>query len=274
LKPGEFREVVKATFNVHLTIKETAAILLEFAPDTSSSSSSSSANMAGTNTSPTRRVQQVPRLDPKMFINKFVKLGFDERARIKIDMLDKQKTAEFMREQDVIRKRRLAEQKMVLEVDDNFTEADKRKAYEKLKQASAKYDKNAPGCVSLEAFEAKSLDAAMFREVLKRTFNVILTPSELAAVMKDFAADDDDDAAGNLICASFLISFLKLGQDERNRLKLLQLEKNRENEMHKKTEHNRKMREAEEKMVFKVDFDYTSKDETTGFAKLIAAAKK
>lgn len=313
LKIGEFKEVVKATFNVYLNVKEAAAIVLEYAPfnkaaenyilnsnlKSNSSSSGIMNNSNETNLNNDKNInesnnkntnviyrnekekERKPLLDPKKFMNKFIKLGFDERARVKVELLEKQRANEFLREQESIRKKRLAEQKMELEIDETFGEVDRSNAYDKMKVASARYDRNSPGCVSLEAFDAKVMNAAMFREGMKRTFNVVFTPRELAAVMQDFMHESDDGdfegmKGGGLVCSNFLKVFMRLGQEERGRMKMLQLEKSRESDMNKKTWHERKMREAEEKFhaAFMPDFTYGPQDRSAAFEKLVAAARR
>ena len=52
----------------------------------------------------------------------------------------------------------------------------------------------------------------VFKEQLKRVFNIKLTAPELGAVMKHF----DKDGDGTVDCAEFLISFFKRGFETRN----------------------------------------------------------
>ena len=64
----------------------------------------------------------------------------------------------------------------MLDVDNFFTEADRQAAIDKLIKASAKYDKTAPGCMGLDAFDAAYLTPLEFREVVKRVFALNFTP--------------------------------------------------------------------------------------------------
>ena len=113
LKPGEFREVVKGTFGVVLTPRETIGIVRVYAPHVQAHVSSNQK----TNKKDDPMSSASALLDPKTFINKFVKLGFDERSRFKLEMLEKQRQQNFIREQEKIRKKLIADQKMILDVD-------------------------------------------------------------------------------------------------------------------------------------------------------------
>ena len=96
---------------------------------------------------------------------------------------------------------------------------------------AAKYDKNGPGAVPLTAFEARHLTPIQFKEVLKRTFGMVLSPGELLALMKEFKNKD-----GNVECMPFLVRFIQMGVDARQTFKLQQLEKLRKAERLRKDE--------------------------------------
>ena len=81
-----------------------------------------------------------------------------------------------------------------------FYAEDKRTAFEKLTVVAAKYDKNGPGAVPLTAFDAAFLTPVMFKEVLKRTFSLVLTPRELSAMIATFK-----DEQGNVKLTQSLI---------------------------------------------------------------------
>lgn len=84
----------------------------------------------------------------------------------------------------------------------------------------------------------------------------------------------DKDASGNVSCSDFVVSFIRYGSEERARIRALQLEKQRKDELHRRTEHERKVKEAESKMVVDIRYDYNEKDEASAFEKLASAAKK
>jgi len=70
-----------------------------------------------------------------------------------------------------------------VEIDTNFTQEHLRSGLEKIEIVAAKYDKNHPSSVSLDGFQGASMTPGIFREMLKRTFNIRLSPKELGAVM-------------------------------------------------------------------------------------------
>lgn len=248
MKPGEFRELVRRTFNLWLRPQELAALVHQFSFDPEHKSG---------------------KIDSKAFLIRFVKLGFEARAQQKATVLEKQRLADQEKAQEAARKKRIAEQKMVTDVDADYGEVDRTSVYAKMTAASAKYDKNAPGCASLEAFDAQYLTPIVFREIMKRTFNISLAPKELACLIEDF-----DNGQGNVDCQSFIISFIKLGAEERAKFKLVMLERQRANDVLRRTEHDRKMKEAEDKMTLKISYDYTEEEKNSAFVKMAHAAKK
>jgi Ca2+-binding EF-hand superfamily protein len=247
LTAGQFRELAKQAFKLHLEPKELAAVIRQFPYN-----------------------DEATTLDPKAFVVAFTKMGTEERDRIKAAKLAQQRETLEREEAEKQRKKKLLDQRQLLAFDDTgFTESDRNSAMQKLREISAKYDKNAPGCPSLEAFEAQYLIPSAFRDVLRRSFGVHFTPKELSAIL-----DTYKDKRGNLICHDFLVAFMKMGADQRAQEKLIELEKQRLDNIHRKTEHARKMREAEEKMVLEINYDFTPEHRATAFKKLAGAAKK
>jgi len=58
----------------------------------------------------------------------------------------------------------------------------------------------------LDAFDSAYLTLGTFREVAKKTFNVVFSENELAAIISLF-----DDGHGNLDNQKFLVAFIKYG---------------------------------------------------------------
>ena len=251
MKPGEFRELVRRSFGLALTPKETAALIAEFP------------------FKPDDPKMNPGELDSKKFLIKFMKLGHDARNALKNAAMENQRRAEAFAEKEKIRKKRIADQKITTDIDWDYGEVDRTSIYQKLTASSAKYDKNAPGCVSLVAFDALYLTPVVFKEVMKATVGIYITPKELAVLISDF-----DDNHGNLHCQNFLVAFIQLGAAERQKFKMVQLEKQARDNQRRKTEHERKMREAEEKMSLKVSYDFSTDEKVEAFKKLAAAAKR
>eukprot|EP01039_Chlorochromonas_danica_P011214 gene11214-12506_t len=246
LSPGAFRELLKRAFSIYLNPKEVGSILQRFHME-----------------------NDLNTLDGKKFIIYFIKLGFDERARRKARVLAEQRqtTAQMKVEQE--KKLLQASQKTEIELVEHFSEQDRENAMKKLINASALYDKNAPGCVSLDSFHAKYLTPGVFREVVKRTFNVLWNAEELAAMVEEFS-----NGRGNVDTNKFLIAFIKMGAEERERRKAIQLEKQRRQDMIREAQEKIKLKKAEEKVALKINYIYSDEEKAQAFEKLAIAAKK
>ena len=248
MKAVEFDTLLRSCFNLWLAPKELSALIQHFPYNDKGRT-----------------------IDSKAFLNKFLQMGFEMREKKKSRILDKQRRAAADREVEEQRKKKIMSQKTHLDLGAiTHSLGDKRTAMEKLLEASAKYDKNAPGCVSLEAFDAKFLTPLQFREQLKRTFNVRVSDAELAALVKEF----DPERAGNVQSQAFLISFLKMGAEERGRLHSVQLALQRQQNLDRKNEHARKMAEAALKMSLRLENNYSPEDRESAFFKYTKAAKK
>ena len=248
MKPGEFNNLLRRTFNLWLTGKELATIVHEF-----------------------KHADHDDQVDSKLFLVKFMKLGFDERARRKASKLDQIRTATKEREIYLEKKKKLSESKTTLHVDRDFFATDKASAYRKLTIGATLYDRNSPGCASLDAFNAKYLTPGEFREQLKRTFNIALLPKELAAIIDDFCNGGLDQ---NVQSQQFLNTFLKLGSDERDKKHRMELTRQRREESYRKNEHERAMKAAEDKMQLKIDYNFDNEQKNSAFEKLNIAAKR
>ena len=248
MKPGEFNNLLRRTFNLWLTGKELATIVHEY-----------------------KHADYDDQVDSKLFLVKFMKLGFDERARRKASKLDQIRTAAKEREIYLEKKKKLSESKTALHIDRDFFATDKSSAYRKLTIGAALYDRNSPGCASLDAFNAKYLTPAEFREQLKRTFNITLLPKELAAIIDDFCNGGLDQ---NVQSQKFLNTFLKLGSDERDKKHRVDLARQRREDAYRKNEHERAMKTAEDKINLKIDYNFDNEQQKSAFEKLNIAAKK
>ena len=253
MKPVEFNGLIQRVFNLWLTPKELSSLIFKYKYD-----------------------EAAQTIDSKAFLNAFIKIGFEERQRIKSRILDRQRQAYIAREEEIARKKKVLSQKNVWDLDPDFTDQDRRSAIDRLTIASSKYDRNAPGCVSLDAFDAKFLTPLEFKEQLKRTFNVVLTPKELSATIKlyQFIPPGEVIGNGNVNSQLFIVQFLKLGAEERHKTKLIQLELNRRQAEERKNEQIAKLRAAEDKMTLKISYDYNQDEYRSAFVKLSAAAKR
>ena len=99
---------------------------------------------------------------------------------------------------------------------------------------------------------------AIFREMVKRSFNVTLRDPELAALVKLFSRPNEKP--NTVVCKEFVQVFMQWGIDRRHALYLSQMEKSKHAEKRMQIEAAERKRLADEKMMGTVDFTYTKKD--------------
>lgn len=103
-----------------------------------------------------------------------------------------------------------AEEKKLLrairEVDYGFTEVEFDIALRKLIFMCHQFDYRQLGPAGWRAFQGATLTPSEFRETLKRTFNVKVTPQELGALVTYF----DSSLQGSINCSHFLNNFVQL----------------------------------------------------------------
>jgi Ca2+-binding EF-hand superfamily protein len=245
LVPGEFKEILKRTFNLRLEPCEFGAIMQRFDPE------------------------KTGKVHSKDFLNEFFRIGFAEREKMKLINIEKNRMAIKLANQEHARKLADAEQRMVREVKSEFTLDEQRSAFKKLTVAATKYDKNHPSAVGLDGFDASTLTYGIFRELIKKCFNVILSDGELAAVKTYF----DKKNEGFIRSKDFLVYFFKLGFAERNKFKSEQLRKDRELAAQREREEQEKLQAQWAKMELNVDWDFADKDTDNAMAKITKAAK-
>jgi hypothetical protein len=245
---GVFRDLVRRTFNLWLTPKELCSIVNQF-----------------------KHKDDKKMIDTKQFLIHFMKIGFEGRNAAKIDFINAEKLSALEKEKEDLKKKRLAAQGSAFSFDYSYGNVDHASAHKKITEASAKYDKNAPGCASLEAFDSKFISPTEFREVLKNVLNIVLTPKELTSLFREY-----DNGTGNIDCQPFLIGFLRSGTIERTKIHQMQLQKQRYQDKFRKTAHERAMKDAADayEKNLRISYDFSADEKETAFDKLAAAAKK
>jgi hypothetical protein len=106
-----------------------------------------------------------------------------------------------------------ADKKNALTCSFDFTHQDKERALVKLRDSARLYDKSTPGAMSMKAFEVISMPPHVFKEQLRRVFNLKSTSAELGAYMDLF----DPNNEGIINCSHFSKTFLTMGYEERSR---------------------------------------------------------
>ena len=224
MEPHVFSEQLKRVFNVRLTPMELGAVIATFDKD-------------GDGT-----------VGCAEFLIEFFRVGFEEKSRRRAVHRNAQDLAIANAAAKVREEAAAAEARASAVVTSSFSDREMASALDKLKAAAMKYvktalprpllatttttttatttatathqltsllslryDKNAPGNVGLEGFEGASMQPHVFKEQLRRVFNIKLTPGELGALMKHF----DKDGDGDVNCTEFLIEFFKIGFEAR-----------------------------------------------------------
>ena len=140
------------------------------------------------------------------FLIQFFRTGFEERSRIRANWIDYKHQKEKRDEE--LRLKRLEEnlRRSLAHVDYEFSEDEFDSALGKFISMVRKFDRRQLGPAGLKAFEMDALTPSEFRELLKRTFNLKLTPQELGALVTYF----DPNTTGCVSCPSFLNSFAQI----------------------------------------------------------------
>ena len=109
--------------------------------------------------------------------------------------------------------------KAEMDFDGKFEEQDMDSAMDKLREAARK---NANP--NLKPFDGNSVSVGEYREMMKRVFNIKLSREELAALVSVF---DTDPKQNRIDCNKFVVKFVGLGFEEREKIHRAQLEKRR-----------------------------------------------
>ena len=293
VKPAEFREILKRTFNLAVDKAELGVILLEFnnylnkninlPPILDKDDTIDTPVYYEDNVSPDKTIQSnisngvldTKQVECAKFIKYFLKLGLELRDKERVSNLKKQEYLNKLAEDERIRKQQELDGKLTVLVDFDYSEKDEGTCMHKLLEAATKYDKNGPGVQALDGFECDSLSAVEFADVVRRTFNLRLSPCELAVLLKKYGDGGNYPSNGTRIpCKQFIQQFLKIGIDERHKLHIKQLEKQRELDRIAQEAHTAKVKAVQEKKTFKIDFIYGDGVKKSAMQKLIDASMK
>jgi Ca2+-binding EF-hand superfamily protein len=242
-----FREQLKRAFNVTLTVLELEALFEYLAKD-----------------------EEGEAILCANFLVQFFRLGFQERS-IKLQERSKEKRrVEKLQERKKLEEMEELERKGEMQCSYIFTTEEKERALMKLREAARLYDKTTPGALSMKSFEVAYMPPYVFKDQLRRIFNLKLTPPELGALMTIFDTDRD----GNVTCEEFSKTFLAMGFKERERELKLQFKRQREAEETRKAEQTRREELLAAKNAKKYTFEYTERDIESAMSKITEAAWK
>ena len=267
MKTFEFRETLKLTLNLKLNRKELGAVLDVFQKKEGLSKIDEN---KGDDEEDNKNINEIykAKMSKKVacsdFLRYFLRLGIEGRDKEKL--LQRQKQVQKLKKK--LLKKAEAAYKMSQEVDYNFGLNDEQMALEKVRIASSKYDRNAPGCVSLDGFEVDALSVADFKDLIRRVFNLNLTNKELGFVIQKY----DSKKNGTVHCKTFLNDFLRLGQEVRHKMHLDQLEKQKKLDALAAEESLPKIKEVQGSETLKIDNNYTEENLNTALEKIKQAA--
>ena len=214
MTPGLFKENLKRCFSVNLTSKELAYVVQLY----------DSKNCG--------------EVDSKEFLTRFLTEGKKVRFEKHRIFLEGQRKA--IKEAKIEEERKLADlwDKAEFKTDGKFTSSDMDSAMEKICEQAEKFDKTHSSAPSLSGFTGGAMKPGEFRELVRRTFNLPLTPTELNAIVSEYRYDKN---AKTIDTKKFLNFFTKLGFDLRATTKQKALEKQRRDEAEREVERQRKV---------------------------------
>lgn len=176
MPPHVFREQLKLTFNIKISVNELWALMSFFDKENTGE------------------------IHCKEFVHLFLRTGFEERDRIKLSWRTEQK---MKREVDIKITQDKEQEKTLKawsEVDFEFNEIEFDDALHKFVVMCHYLDARTIGPAGLQAFQASVLNPAEFREMLKRTFNFKVNARELGALVLYF----DTQMKKMVHCTTFL----------------------------------------------------------------------
>jgi hypothetical protein len=131
--------------------------------------------------------------------------------------------------------------------------------------------------MSLNAFEVKHMDGPEFKETVRRTFHLNLSPKEVGAVfafINDRTPEYDSVPSDRIHCGEFVKYFLQLGLNERMRFHSEQLEKQRKEDEIREELNRQKLLESANRQTYQPDMTFTEEDKKSIEEKIAIAAEK
>jgi hypothetical protein len=116
------------------------------------------------------------------FLTLFTRLGAQERGKIQTEQINRQRSATAKMKEESELKIQQMNSKTLYDVDFEFDEADRDSAIAKMTKCAKRYDKSHPAAMALDGFEVKHMGGPEFKELVRKTFNLTLTPTEVGAV--------------------------------------------------------------------------------------------
>jgi len=189
LEPPLFRDMVFRTFGVTLSPGEAGAIIKYFDKD-------------GDGT-----------IDGTEFLLLFTKLGFNEKGRRRRERKKEKERRDAEHKKWWENKQREIEQKQLESVDRSFTDEHKELAMHRIAECAVNFEIDEINRLALQSFQGSSMEPHVFKEQLRKTFDLKFSPGQLGALIAIFDKDGDGTVDG----AEFLNQFFKIKYSERDR---------------------------------------------------------
>lgn len=187
LNPTQFREQLRQNFSIILTDEELGAIVLLFDKDGDGTVSSVE------------------------FINEFFRLGKLEKEKY----LTAQRNERIRKERNKAKDHRDTEAKFLkyaeLKVSTTWTKEEEESAIKKMTKLAFTYDPSKGGFKAF--FDSVALTGGKFREQMRQSFGIYLSPAETGYLMTRF----DKDNNGMLNSQEFLVEFFRIGKVEKEK---------------------------------------------------------
>lgn len=188
LDPTEFREQLKATFQLSLTDAELGALVIMCDKDNNRS------------------------VDSAEFINEFFRLGKLEKQKFFFKHKDERQRLQNVQMKYDKDQRDKVDALLRYKIPKTWSKETEDRAMDKIRQAAYFHKPNSGLVNSLKGFvDGGEMTPVQFKEQLRRSFELNLAPSEVAALMKNF----DTDKGGTVDCNEFLFHFFKSSRQER-----------------------------------------------------------
>ena len=209
-------------------------------------------------------------IDGTKFSLWFYRLRFETKSKLQSDLISYNRKVQQAKVAEELAIAKEADDRIYsAKVDMDFTINDKTSAFEKVREAAFKYDRLMPGAVQLDGFNTLGMTPPVFKDQLCRCFSIQLSSKELGALTDHF----DKDKSGNINCQDFLVTFFRMGFDEKSR----RLKEYRDEEKRLKEEREYKVKEEQAQLAkknsLKVSYIFSKADKDSALKKLREAAR-
>jgi len=142
-------------------------------------------------------------IDCAEFVVKFTMLGLGEKEKQRRHVLEEKQKAKERLESKLERKKRLEMKNAQTYVNFKYSQKEFETAMLKLRSAAAKCSRDKTVTKTMGGLEGQYISPNDFRIVIKRNFNIDLTPKELGAITNTF----DKDGVGTISTTEFMVTF-------------------------------------------------------------------